>query len=267
MSAHDESPETQTLDYGRRDTRISKALRFAAITSGVALALVAFATALPTLHNEGPFLPHWLITLLIATPLVWMYWYSCRDSGRSRVSVVVVVTLWGFGTTLGAWMAYSTATGVDPHVITRNRFYCTMHLMGIRNLLEEYVDGNAGKLPDSLSQLAAAHAGTIDLGIFTCPGAQGGYMVAPTTQSVMAQLSGAANTDYVYRGSGLTKNSPPKSVVLHDQLGNHSHDTGPDEVNVLYLDGSMERLKPKIAAKLIKELNGGHNPPRPEMLK
>lgn len=124
------------------------------------------------------------------------------------------------------------------------RLRCTANMRSLVNTLKNYASDHAGALPARLDDLA-------------------GNSISPNTLS-RVRICTESKVAYIYIGNGMNLNGLSKDTVLiYEPLGNHS----PQSVNVAFPDGRVITYTGADAAKLIAELQAGHNPPRAEKLK
>jgi prepilin-type processing-associated H-X9-DG protein len=125
-----------------------------------------------------------------------------------------------------------------------NRIDCASNMRQIGQAILLYEQQNHGTLPDRLESLFLIDG--VSAEIFVCPR----YAEkAPTSRPAddLGIVPKNVRTNYVYRGAGLTKDSPSQTVVLYEPLINHDDDGS----NVLFVDGHVEWSSPKGLAKLL----------------
>lgn len=130
--------------------------------------------------------------------------------------------------------------------------------IGIACLL--YAKDNGGQFPDSLVELFKT--GELKADSFVCPLTTDTPASGPTTQAAAANLAKLGHLSYDYAGKGLTDSAPRTAVVAYEPLTNH----GGQGTNVVFADAHVEFVKAAEAAKMVAELEAGHNPPRSEKL-
>lgn len=149
--------------------------------------------------------------------------------------------------------------------------YKRMNRLGLACFL--YSTEHGGNYPENIEDVAQY---VPDPELFVCPRSGDTPARGATTQELISELAvsprpqslapgqrGKGHLSYIFLGRGMTQQSPPRAILLYERLENH-RDEG---INVVYLDGSSQFIERVEAAKLIAELQSGHNPPRAEKLK
>lgn len=154
----------------------------------------------------------------------------------------------------------SRTHGDVPNVIA-----CERNLKVFAHYLELYSNSHSGSYPDSLQTLILQCPQPIPSSLFVCAGSNADP--APETSRSELAASIVNNPErfvsYVYVRTGVNHRSNPNCVLVYEPLHNHHGEW----MNILFLDGHIERWESSRAEKLIAELQAGHNPPRPEMVK
>jgi hypothetical protein len=116
--------------------------------------------------------------------------------------------------------------------------------------------------------------------VLICPDSKDAPASGTTAAEVVKDISSRARPEqylnsksppslhlsYIYAGKGITTMSEANTVVVYEPLDHHTVGNTPS-LNVAYRDGSVRTYSGPAAVKLFAELQAGHNPPRPEMLK
>lgn len=178
-----------------------------------------------------------------------------RSGNRSRYARVFVLLVLVFCVTVVARMAYRNFAE------TRYREGCGASLKSIGQALQMYAQAHGESFPDSFQTLAHSDR---DLGIamFLCPSTREYHGASLEARLIDVLNRGAPRVSYQYSGSGLTTASPSGAVLAFEPPENHG-----GGINVLFVDGHIEFLEQREMQNLIAELQAGHNPPRPGMLK
>lgn len=111
---------------------------------------------------------------------------------------------------------------------------CQANLKLIYAALTKYAQGHGGNYPADFGQLITE--GLMPVGQVICP-ASGTQSPAEAEKAVDKAQWALVNSSYVYMGKGLTTQSNPKYVLIHDKPVNHK-----DGVHVLGVDGQIEFL-------------------------
>jgi predicted Zn finger-like uncharacterized protein/prepilin-type processing-associated H-X9-DG protein len=145
---------------------------------------------------------------------------------------------------------------------TANRVKCASNMRQIGQAILLYSNDNRGAYPDTLEQLLTTQDITSE--VFVCPtstdtpSSPGG-----TPQQQAASLSSGGHLSYVYVGKGSTNQASADTVILYEKPGNHGTGSAADGMNILWGDGHVSWEGGKYSQFIIKEVNAGHNPPRP----
>ena len=134
---------------------------------------------------------------------------------------------------------------------TANQVKCASNLKQIGLALRMYSDANGGAFPDTIEQFVADPAAGLTSAVYDCPVTP----TAPPATSAPAALTGSI--EYVYVGKGLTNKTPPTTILAYEPVANHG--TGS---NILYADGTVTFMTEPNAGRIIRQLEGGQNPPR-----
>lgn len=141
-----------------------------------------------------------------------------------------------------------------------NMVRCQQNLKSIGQAILEYAAEHEGKRPESLSELLVAK--NLDSRLFVCPCGRETAAAGATTREVVQVLNKLGHLSYLYAPGGFQTPIDPNAVLLYEAIANHG--VG---INLIYGDGRNDFMPTDGALKLITELQSGHNPPRPEMLK
>jgi prepilin-type processing-associated H-X9-DG protein len=121
---------------------------------------------------------------------------------------------------------------------------CSVQMRQISTALVAYTNENQGSYPPNLAALSSVKSQQAPSNLsFTCP--------APSA-------AGATGAPYVYLGAGKTVKTSKQTILLYEPIANHT-----SGANFLYADGRVQFQPVPLAQRLIKELQAGHNPPRP----
>jgi hypothetical protein len=221
-----------------------------------------FVAHLPRLHAHNDFWRIWLVVALVATFVVIRLTSFDRAPVRAIFTGFLLLMLW----LAGVLAIYSYYTEIDPHVLTRAQNNCADNLRHIDEALQWYAKDHAGHYPQRLAELLD-EPGLLDgdAEVFVAPFTFETRATGATTREVAADFSKPGHCSYIYLGKGLTTPCPPNTVLLYEPLSNHADNI--KGIHVLYDGRPVVFLPERDARKLIKELESGHNPPRPEMLK
>jgi hypothetical protein len=221
-----------------------------------------FVTLLPTLHGDNGFWRIWLAIAPLASFEIIRRTSFNRAPVRAIFTGFFLVALW----LIGISAMYHHYVDIDPHVLTRADNNCADNLRNIGFSLEYFAKvRHGGHYPDRLEELLDRDGMDVDPKVFVAPFSFDTPATGATTREVAANLSKPGHCSYIYLGKGLTTPCAPNTVILYEPLSNHASNI--KGIHVLY-DGQPEAFLPeRDARKLIAELQSGHNPPRPEMLK
>jgi prepilin-type processing-associated H-X9-DG protein len=137
---------------------------------------------------------------------------------------------------------------------------CSSNLRQIGQGIALYASDNGGKFPTQLGQLITD--GDINPEVLVCPDSDDTKATGATTQQILANFAKKGHCSYVYLGAGMTsKTVLADTVVAHENIADHIG----GGMNVLFGDGHVDWLGKNEATYLLKELQDGHNPPRPVM--
>lgn len=163
-------------------------------------------------------------------------------AGLTREEWLCIVAIVGI---LAAILLPSRGVGrrVSPQLV------CEMNLRNIAMAVAQYSKDHHGVFPDSLSQLTPKYS---DPRSIACAVGRSGSSAA------------GMSIPYVYCGRGLDPASNPASVLIYEHPSAHQNRP---LVNVAYIDGSLRQLPRAEALYVMKELQAGYNPPRPEKLR
>lgn len=179
-----------------------------------------------------------------------------NSSGRRRAMVGVVLGILGLtacGIIFFRPFVCSYPTG-RPY-----RVQCASNLRQIGQGIFLFANDNAGKFPSQLGQLITG--ADINPEVLVCPDSNDMKATGANTQQILADFAKPGHCSYVYLGAGLTsKTVLADTVVAYENLADH----GGDGMNVLFGDGHVDWFNKNGATYLLKELQAGINPPRPE---
>src|SRR5205085_97506 len=114
--------------------------------------------------------------------------------------------------------------------------------------------------PDSLATLLS-QTDYVGPEAFVCTAVTPYWTPAPTTQQVITSITTGKYSDHVYLGKGLTDKCPPNTILAHDNPLNWSQHGG--GMSILFANGEARHLEKQDAAKVLKALQAGQNPPPP----
>lgn len=127
----------------------------------------------------------------------------------------------------------------------------------------EYAKDHDGHFPATLEEaeeIIVAHDPFFPSDDFTCPALGGVRAMSSSTRPALGKLAAGGLSSYVYLGKGMTTAVAGTTIILYEPLTNH-YGRG---MNVTYADATSQWLDARVAAKVMAELQAGHNPPRPE---
>jgi hypothetical protein len=182
-----------------------------------------------------------------------------------------------YGSLMVATVILFTPPPPKVHHESANYIRCAANLKAIGNAMLLYADANKGQYPDSLSALLLAPGNLITRDELICSDTRDGPAPGPTTAQAAENLGALGMPDqyatavtrppqhlsYIYAARGLTPHATVEYVLVYEPLSNHRV----KNIYVLYGDGHVDAVPEAEAQKFIAELQSGHNPPRPEMLK
>jgi prepilin-type processing-associated H-X9-DG protein len=195
--------------------------------------------------------------------------FSVLDARRNASSRVAVTAWAGRGTNIillialifGGAIAAGKIFGEDPHNFVRGQVKCASNLKQIGLAMMLYANENEGFYPDTIDKLV--YRDDLSSEIFCCPQASDTPAAGPTTRSLAANLMAGGHLSYVYLGNGFRDGASVDAVLAHEILGHHRG----GGINVLFGDLHVEFISEPQAKALIAELQAGHNPPRPPILR
>jgi hypothetical protein len=155
--------------------------------------------------------------------------------------------------------------------------HCASNLRALGASLRAYADAHSGLYPDSLQTLIRASDVQLVHSTLICPATSDVLPEYGSREALARQLTArglpeayttattrpALHLSYIYCAAGLGPASSPDAVVAYEPLCNHEG----SYMCVLFASGKVDMIYNVRAAKLIAELQAGHNPPRAEMLK
>jgi prepilin-type processing-associated H-X9-DG protein len=167
------------------------------------------------------------------------------------------VVLWTIFLALLAYVGAAMLFPPRPTIHRARQVKCASNLRQIGMALSLYTkDAGSPQYPPGLELLVEK----ADVGpdVFVCPAAGDQKATGATTRQRVEDFLAGKHCSYVYVGAKLTAGDSAAHVVAYEPLSNH----GGVGANVLYNDGSVARLEKAEAARVIAELEAGHNPPR-----
>lgn len=139
------------------------------------------------------------------------------------------------------------------------RLGCASNLRQIAQSIQIYANDNRGQFPPSIDAILID--GDLTPGEFICPASNDTRASGPTTQATLQQFKQPGFCSYVYLppppGTKLDSIASDY-IVAYEPLSNHG--VG---INVAYADTHIDWLAQPEAARILAELQSGHNPPRP----
>ena len=189
-----------------------------------------------------------------------------------RVPHRVAVTAWASRGTnvlllvaliLGGAITAGRIFGEDPHNFVRGQVKCASNLKQIGLAMMLYANENGGVYPTTIDGLLYLNDCDFSTEIFCCPQSSDTPAAGPTTRSLAANLMAGGHLSYVYLGNGFRDGASVDAVLAHETLGHHRG----GGINVLFGDLHVEFISEPQAKALLAELQAGHNPPRPPILR
>jgi prepilin-type processing-associated H-X9-DG protein len=255
------------LDYAKPSLPTRDAGSAAAGTCAVLCLMAAVFMMTGNLHNT-------------LEPIVFIPWlafggfallFSVLDA-RRHASSRIAVTAWASRGTnilllvaliLGGAIASGRIFGEDPHNIGRGQVKCASNLHQIGLTMMLYANEHGGTYPQTMDKLVHLDGYDISTEIFCCPASYDTPAAGPTTRAVAANLMAGGHLSYVYLGNGFRDGTSVDAVLARETLGHHQG----GGINVLFGDLHVEFISEPQAKALIAELQAGHNPPRPPILR
>lgn len=134
---------------------------------------------------------------------------------------------------------------------------CASNLRQIGYSLQIYSNENRGMLPPSFDEILSS--GDLTSEIFTCSRASDDRAEGSTTQALLQDFHKPGHNSYVYVAKSVLWSSlTPAHVLAYENPNNH-----PEGVIFLHGDGRVDLVAHPEAARIIAELQAGHNPPSP----
>lgn len=154
---------------------------------------------------------------------------------------------------------------------------CGANLKAIGTAMLMYANTHRGGYPDSLDDLLVVSDNGLTADNLICPSTPDEPARAATTQQTMQALGELGRPEqsalaahrppmhlsYIYAAKGLSSNSTQDMVLAYEPLSNHPNNS----LMALYGDGHVDTVPREQAAKMIAELQAGHNPPRADKIK
>jgi prepilin-type processing-associated H-X9-DG protein len=125
-----------------------------------------------------------------------------------------------------------------------------------------YANENRGAYPPSADELLLTQDITTEVFICASSDDQKANQNAGTA-TMIADFHKPGHNSYVYVGNGLTTSASADAILLYEPLTDHSG----DGCNFLFSDGHVEFESKGYAQAMINELQAGHNPPRPTVMR
>jgi hypothetical protein len=136
--------------------------------------------------------------------------------------------------------------------------HCATNLRILGQAMLLYANEHERRFPNDLAEIVSTQDVTPQVVI--CAHSTDSATTVPSTQITMTDLNLVpGHSSFVYLGKGLKLDPPAARVLAYDPLEHH-----PAGTYFLYGDWRVDYLPAPAAAKIIAELNAGHNPPRPE---
>ncbi len=135
---------------------------------------------------------------------------------------------------------------------------CASNIRQIGLGIEMYANDFGGALPPDAATILITQDLTTEALI--CPSSNDQRAVGATPADLARSLRTPGRCSYVYVAAPLKRRAAvtPAHVLAYENLQNH-----PADVHVLFGDGRAKSFPKAEAARLIAELQAGHNPPRP----
>ncbi len=132
---------------------------------------------------------------------------------------------------------------------------CSQHFDQLSRALQAYASKHEGHFPDRIGALVAG--GDLQADMLICP--RTSDTVAPgTTPALRAEaVDKGGHCSYVYCGGGLTTHSPAECVLMYEPLDRHKE----KGITVIFADGRVSSIGEVEAAKALRRLSAGQNPP------
>ncbi len=162
------------------------------------------------------------------------------------------------GVIVGCFTTLTTIVGIAIMVPALNRarinareIKCMANMRTVGQAVMMYAADNKGYYPPDINLLISGKY--LPSSVLLCP-----------TVHPPGTVPAAPTTDFVYAvtGQSVRASRPPggasRFVLLYEPLSNHSD----GEINALFGDGHVERIKNPRSSQFIKSLEAGNNPPK-----
>ena len=199
-------------------------------------------------------------------------WIANRSAGRHwRRAAIAALCLGAANVPLFIGLVqYQTQKAADDYGYSHSFTRCGSNLRQVGMYVIMYAIEHGDRLPDSLEDLIVNSPLPREYDriaeCMVCPLSNDVPAQGNTAAKVAEQLESGGHVSYVYVGKGLTRaTATPRHVIAYEREGNHPQRRG-SPLWVLFGDMRVDRVTPAELRKLVKELQSGHNPARPEML-
>jgi len=143
---------------------------------------------------------------------------------------------------------------VNPREEWGPRYFSASNLRQIGQSIQMYSQDHDGRYPDSFGTLLFTEDVTSQL--FVAPQTKDTPAQGPTTRAIVADLTSGGHLSYIYLGRGLTTASAkPNVVIAFERPVVYSNG-----MNVLFGDGHVEFVDPKVGAQIAAEVKAGAFP-------
>jgi hypothetical protein len=153
----------------------------------------------------------------------------------------------------GVLLTYVLPT-LKEHQESSAQARCRDNLRKIASAMRAYAANAGGHFPDRLESILATQHLTADA--LVCPASGDTVSPGKTPQEQLANLHNGPHVSYVYVGNELTTDSPPECVLVYEEPDRHEQGMW-----VVFVDGRIQLIGEIEAAKAIRRLRQGQNPP------
>ncbi len=223
-----------------------------------AIAGMALATVLPSGRLEAAVGVSTLLcaALAIVLSIVGALARPWTNDLRSRASRYLAFILGGLVALVGGASMVPMCSRGPQHAA-----YCANHLRQIALAAQMYANQDPNRrFPNTPDLILLTQDITSE--VFICPASADTPAAGPTTRAVATNLTAVGHLSYVYVGSGLTAEAGSETVLLYELKPMHN-----DQQNFVYADAHVESHEGAASARIIAELNAGHNPPRADKVR